>query len=126
MAQISLVTGASKGIGLAIAKRLADDGQTVVGIARSDPDEPFPGHYYKIDLEDDDAAIKGLTEIVAEHPVDNLVNNAGYSLPATAEGTTLADFDKQISVNLRGALICSQACIPTMKQKNRGRIVNIA
>ena len=126
MSRTAMVTGASKGIGLAIAKRLADSDNKVIGVARSEPDEEFPGLYFKVDLEDHATVVDALANIVNEHPVDILINNAGYSLPATAEGTTLPDFDKQINVNLRGALICSQAVIPGMKERNFGRIIHMA
>jgi len=58
--------------------------------------------------------------------VDRLVNNAGYLVPATVMETSRADFDRQTDVNLRAALLCVQACLPVMRQRNCGRIVNIA
>lgn len=122
----TLVTGASKGIGLAIAERAAADGHKVIGVARSEPDRPFPGDYHRIDLEDADGAVRALGELVADTPVDNLVNNAGYSIPQPVWETSLSEFDRQIAVNLRGALICTQACLPAMRERKRGRIVNIA
>lgn len=122
----TLVTGASKGIGLAIAERLAATGDTLVGIARSEPDRPFPGTYYSVDLEDTAAAQAALQEIASTHTIDNLVNNAGYSIPQPLGEIDLDDFDKQVAVNLRGALICTQACLPAMRAAGRGRIVNIS
>ncbi len=122
----ALITGASKGIGLAIAERLAAAGDTVVGIARSEPDRPFPGSYYSVDLEDTAAAQAALQEICATHAIDNLVNNAGYSIPQPLGEIDLDDFDRQVAVNLRGALICTQACLPAMRAAGRGRIVNIS
>lgn len=122
----TLVTGASKGIGLAIAERAAADGHRVIGVARSEPERPFPGDYHRIDLEDTDEAVRALRDLVGDTPVDNLVNNAGYSIPQPVWETTLPEFDKQIAVNLRGALICAQACLPAMRDRKRGRIVNIS
>jgi NAD(P)-dependent dehydrogenase (short-subunit alcohol dehydrogenase family) len=122
----TLVTGASKGIGLAIAERAAADGHRVIGVARSEPDRPFPGDYHRIDLEETDAAVRRLSDLVRETPVDNLVNNAGYSIPQSVWETTLPEFDRQIAVNVRGALICAQACLPAMRERKRGRIVNIS
>jgi 3-oxoacyl-[acyl-carrier protein] reductase len=122
----TLVTGASKGIGLAVAERLAKDGHKVIGVARGEPERDFPGDYHAIDLEDTEAATRRLRDVVEASPVDNLVNNAGYSIPQTVSETTLPDFDRQIAVNLRGALICAQACLPAMRAGKRGRIVNIS
>ncbi len=126
MARVSLVTGASKGIGFGIAERLSAEGHTVIGVARSDPESTFPGEYHKIDLEDTDAAIGALGELATKYPIDTLVNNAGYSIPQPVWETTLPEFEKQIAVNLTGALICAQACLPGMRARNFGRIVNIS
>jgi len=77
----TLVTGASKGIGLEIAKRLAADGHKVIGIARSKLEQPFPGDYHRIDLEDAEKATQALDDLLRTSPIDNLVNNAGYPIP---------------------------------------------
>lgn len=121
----TLITGASKGIGLVLAERLARDGHRVVGVARSDPERAFPGAYYRVDLEDAAAAAGRLAEIARAHAIDHLVNNAGYLNPKPLEQITLQDLEDQVSVSLRGSLICAQACLPGMKARGRGRIVNI-
>ena len=121
----TLITGASKGIGLVLAERLAGQGHEVVGIARSDPERDFPGAYYRVDLEDTAAAVVRLGEIAQKHAIDHLVNNAGYLNPKPIEQLTLQDFEDQIAVSLRGSLICAKACIPAMKARGRGRVVNI-
>ena len=126
MAQpVTLVTGTSKGIGKATADRLADDGHLVIGIARTTPNDA-PGPFYSVDLTDRDATAAVLAAITAEYEIDNLVNNAGYSLPETIEETSLESFDSVIAVNLTAALQCTQACLPSMKRKGKGRIVNIS
>jgi len=123
----TLVTGASTGIGLAIAKRAAADGNKVIGVARREvPAEPFPGDYYQVDLEDAESSAHTLNEIIRSTVVDNLVNNAGVPIPQSLSDVTLPDFDRQIAINLRGALICAQACLPAMRARNRGRIINIS
>lgn len=126
MTRTSLVTGASKGIGLAIAEHLAGLGHTVIGIGRSAPERDFPGHYHSIDLEDMEGAPAALAELPRDYAVDNLINNAGYSLPQPVEETDIEAFDRQIAVNLKGTLIATQACLPAMKAKGRGRIVNLS
>lgn len=126
MAQpVTLVTGTSKGIGEATAARLAADGHLVIGIARTEP-ESAPGPFYAVDLTDRAATDAALADITAKYEIDNLVNNAGFSSPETLENTSLATFDDVVAVNLTATLQCTQACLPAMKAKGRGRIVNIS
>ncbi len=126
MAQpVTLVTGTSKGIGKATAERLAADGHLVIGIARTTPNDA-PGPFFAADLTDRAATAEVLAEITGQYEIDNLVNNAGFSLPEPLEETTFESFDSVVSVNLGAALQCAQACIPSMKRKRRGRIVNIS
>lgn len=122
----TLITGASRGIGRALANRLAAAGGTVIGLARTAPEDDFPGAFFTADLADRAATEDTLAQITDRYGVDQLVNNAGALVPALIEDTTLENFDREIAVNLRAALHCAQACLPAMRAKGRGRIVNIA
>ncbi len=123
---VTLVTGASRGIGLAIANRLAAAGSTVIGVSRRRPDGDFPGTYFEIDLSNREETEQGLRDVTATHSIDHLVNNAGYLIASTLDETTSEEFDTQIAVNLRAYVQCAQACLPAMRARGRGRIVNIA
>lgn len=123
---VTLITGATQGIGRATANKLASAGHLVIGIARHTPAQSFPGKFYAADLSDERATAAVLEEITATYDIDHLVNNAGEARPQTLPETTLADFQAVISLNLRAALQCTQACLPAMQRKRRGRIVNIS
>ena len=117
-----LITGASKGIGLATSKMLADQGHQVVGLARTEPDD-FPGIFHTIDLGDEIARRTLFKELAAEHRFDGLLNNVGLVNPAPLEEITLEHFDACIDINLRCSLQATQAVVPRMKEQGRGRIV---
>lgn len=122
----TLITGASRGIGRALAGRLAAVGETVVGLSRARPADDFPGAYYEVDLADREALGGILAEITAAHPVTRVVNNAGALAAADLPGTTLEGFEAEIAVNLRAALQCVQACLPEMRRRESGRVVNVS
>lgn len=125
MSTISLITGASRGIGRGIADRLARDGHFVINLSRTKPADDFPGASYAIDLADIDAAKQTLAEITARHSVDNLINNAAMVEADTLERIDMADVDRMIDLNIRAAILAAQAVLPAMRRKKRGRIVNI-
>ena len=124
--QTTLITGANRGIGLATAKRAAEHGHLVIGIARNEPDGDFPGEFVICDLEDRSQTKKTLETICAEHDVDNLVNNAGWSFGQSVDDVDIDTFMRSIELNLRAAVQCGLAVIPQMKKNGRGRIVNTA
>lgn len=128
------ITGASRGIGLAIAKRAARDGANIAIAAKSDqPNPKLPGTIHtaaqeieaaggkalamQVDIRDEDL-VAAAAKRCAEHfgGIDILVNNASaISLTGTAD-TPMKRFDLMFGVNVRGTFVCSQACIPYMKQ----------
>ncbi len=123
----ALVTGASGGMGRAIAERLARNGVTVHALARSaDKLETLSDEVPNIkpmvcDVADTDAlagAVEGLE-------IDVLVNCAGVSRPGSLLQSDAFDIDEQIDVNLRAGLHLARLLLPGMMERDRGHIVNI-
>lgn len=122
-----LITGASRGIGRAIAKRLIDDGLQVLNLDKEAPEKLFGQEIFvQVDLADETALRSALTGLVSKHPITRLVNNAGIVRPANIDATTSADLAAVIKVNLSAAIICVQALLPSMRAARFGRIINIS
>ncbi|WP_420405282.1 SDR family oxidoreductase [Nisaea sp.] len=121
----ALVTGASRGIGRAVAGYLAERDYQVVGVARSGPPGGFPGVFRTIDLSDAEATRAALAGIAAEFEVDVLVNNAGIAPLGTVEEVTPETLEHLMSVNVRAPYQCMQAVLPGMRKRKFGRVINI-
>jgi 3-oxoacyl-[acyl-carrier protein] reductase len=131
----ALVTGGSRGIGAAIAKRLAEDGASVAITYTRGADaaasvvkeiEDAGGKAIAIHADATDAeAVKGAVEktVAALGRLDVLVNNAGIAIPKTFEETSLDELNHVIDVNVRGTFVATQAALKHMK--DGGRIIMI-
>jgi len=126
MKDYALVTGGSQGIGLAICRRLKEDGATPIIFDRVAPADPDLGEFREVDLSDTGATAAALEWALALGPVSRLVNNVGMVLPALLEDTSLEDFDTLMALNVRCAIQCTKTLAPAMRERGMGRIVNIA
>lgn len=123
----AVVTGASSGIGEAVARHLLDAGRTVISLQRRPPRFQHERlHHYTVDLADVEAARKVGIEVAARHAVRYLVNNAGVNHPGALAEVTPGDLDHAMAVNVRAAMILTQAFAPGMRAARFGRIVNIS
>lgn len=119
--KVALVTGGRSGIGQAIATRLADEGARVFTAQRG-PDDGFEG--IKADFSDPNSPAQVVAEVVDRAgQLDVLVNNAGMMQEARVEDMTLADWQKNLTVNLTAPFLMIQAALPHLR-KSRGCIVN--
>jgi 3-oxoacyl-[acyl-carrier protein] reductase len=138
VSRTALVTGASRGIGKAIALALAEAGANVA----------VNYHVRKAEAEDTVKAIQGLGRKAAAFqadvssakavadlirrtvaglgPIDILVNNAGIAVRRSLEDLSEDDFDRTLAVNLKSAFLCTQAVFAGMRQRGWGRIINIS
>jgi 3-oxoacyl-[acyl-carrier protein] reductase len=133
--KVALVTGGSRGIGAAIAKRLAAEGASValtyskgVDAAASVVEAIVHDGGKAVAIQADSAdveAVKGAVEktVATFGQLDVLVNNAGTAIPKTFEETTLEEMDRVIDINVRGTLAATQAALKHMK--SGGRIISI-
>jgi 3-oxoacyl-[acyl-carrier protein] reductase len=134
----ALVTGASRGIGRAIALALAESGAAVAVNYRQRVAEALAvvadiramgGRAVAVQGDvSDGAAVTAMVERVAAGlgPVDVLVNNAGIAIVRGIDDLTEDEFDTTIAVNLKSAFLCTKAVLPHMRAQGWGRIVNIS
>lgn len=115
--KVILVTGASKGIGLAISSKLKYQGYTVLGIARNSV-ENFPGILYLCDLTDEIATQQILEKIANDYSIDGIVNNVGISLPQPIESVDLNTTRQVLALNLLSAIQIMQFLPIPLKRKN--------
>ncbi|MDV3125689.1 SDR family oxidoreductase [Mycobacterium sp. 21AC1] len=119
-----LITGASKGIGRAVADRLAAAGHHPVGFARSaSPD--FPGTLIEVDLSDRTATDAALAAVLRDGPIEAVVNNIGLARFARIGSIDLDDLFETYDMNVRTAVQVVQAALPGMRDAGWGRIVNV-
>jgi NAD(P)-dependent dehydrogenase (short-subunit alcohol dehydrogenase family) len=125
--RVALVTGASRGIGAAVAVALRDAGATVIRIARSlAPGTANGFHDTTCDLGDSAKAASALDAIVAAHGVpDIVVNSAGSFLLRPLEATTPAEFQAQLAVNLVAPFLLARALLPRMRGAGRGLFITV-
>jgi len=134
----ALVTGASRGIGAAIAMALAEAGAAVAVNYRERADEAdavvakireIGGRATGIAADvSQAAAVAKMVDLASSAlgAIDILVNNAGLAIVRSIDELTESDFDRTIAVNLKSAFLCTQAVLPAMRAKKWGRIVNIS
>ncbi|WP_437877762.1 SDR family NAD(P)-dependent oxidoreductase [Sorangium sp. So ce513] len=128
----ALVTGGGRGIGRAIAERLAKDGARVVvaGRTQAELDETAAavgGVAVRLDVGDREATLSALAALEGQvGPIDVLVNNAGAAESAPFDRTTDALWDRMFAVNATGPFVLCRALIPKMIARGFGRVVNVA
>ncbi|MFB6285756.1 MAG: SDR family oxidoreductase [Candidatus Bipolaricaulia bacterium] len=135
--KVTVVTGASTGVGLEVARQFAQGGSDIVLAARTADDLQtaqaeienvgVDGLSVPTDVSDREqcfALIEQTTERFGR--IDVLVNNAGIGLYKPVEDVVPEDLDKALSVNFRGAMYCAQAAYHQMREQGSGHIINVA
>jgi 2-keto-3-deoxy-L-fuconate dehydrogenase len=140
----AIVTGGASGIGLAISRIFAQQGATVhilelnheqamlqadainKDLEKSDQKTVGKAFAHPVDISNQQAVIALAQKIGGLGEIDILVNNAGIAHIGNAENTLEADFDRIVSVNIKGTYNCIHAVVPIMKRNGGGVILNMA
>lgn len=121
----AVITGSSKGIGLAISHKLIQEGWNIIGIARTFPDS-LPSQFtpYPIDLEDRKNLPLLLKKLVKEYPnIDALVCNAGKGMFGSLEELSFEDIHSLIDLNFLSQVYLVKSYLPFFKQRQKGDII---
>ena len=133
------ISGASRGIGLAIAKRCAADGANVAIAAKTaEPNPRLPGTIYsaaqeieaaggralalQVDIREEEQVVQAARQTAEKFGgIDILINNASAISLTPTEATPMRRFDLMFGVNVRGTYLCTQACLPYLKRSGESR-----
>jgi 3-oxoacyl-[acyl-carrier protein] reductase len=136
--QVAVVTGAGRGIGHAIAVRLAKEGARIASVSRTEANaqktadeinaiRADAAKAYAVDVSDQGAVQKAAAQILEDFGrVDILVNNAGVTRDGLSMRMSLDDWDTVLNTNLKGAFTFTQALMRPMIKQRSGRIINIS
>ena len=124
---VTVVSGASNGIGRAIAEALLGQGRAVVNLDYAPPDWSHPLlQSFQADLTNEAATRQAAQDIAARFNVTALVNNAGATRPGTIDTATTGQLDDVVGLHLRAPMLLTQAFLPTLRASGEGRIVNMS
>lgn len=135
--QVAIITGAARGIGKEIALTLGRNGADIIiadtnlAEAKRVADEMVisgqKAMAIKVDVSSKSQVRAMIETVIKEFSrIDILINNAGVCQPRTYEEITEEDWNKVIDINLKGTFFCSQAVFPIMKERKKGKIVNLS
>ena len=128
--KLAIVTGASRGIGLAISKVLTENGMIVAGLSRNAPDEFSHKNFlhFSTDLTIEESVDKAVQKVHDSFagPVSVLINNAGVGYRGSLEETPSDKWRYLFDLNVHGLFYISKRIIPEMKKANQGHIINIS
>ncbi|EQM54376.1 short-chain dehydrogenase [Lactiplantibacillus plantarum EGD-AQ4] len=128
-----LITGVSSGFGRAMTAQLLAAGNTVIGTVRNtakvqDLIDQYPDTFICeiLDVMDVPAIHELVNRVATEHPIDVLVNNAGYGLFGAAEELSDTDIDKILATDLTGSIQMIRSVLPFMRKQQHGQIIQIS
>jgi 2-deoxy-D-gluconate 3-dehydrogenase len=131
--KVAIVTGGNGGIGLGMARGLAEAGADIAIVGRNEAKSDAAVADIKrrgakaISVVTDKPAVEAMAELVARElgRIDILVNNAGINIRKPPQALDIEEWDRVIRTNLTSAFLCSQAVYPAMKAAGGGKIINI-
>ncbi len=135
--KVAIVTGARRGIGKRIAMKLAENGAKVIvtDISKEDcekvadeiKEKNGEALALKLDVTNEEEIKDIINKTVEKYgKIDILVNNAGIYISKELENMETSEIDKELNINLKGAILCTKHILPKMKEKNYGKIINIS
>jgi NAD(P)-dependent dehydrogenase (short-subunit alcohol dehydrogenase family) len=123
MTEWAVVTGASRGIGAAVAKLLKDGGIKVLAVDLIDPENDYSEEFVRADLSKPAEAADLVRAAIESKDVTRLAHVAGYCIPASIEAATVEGITKEINISTISLISLAQVVIPSMKRLGKGRIV---
>ncbi len=125
--KVILVSGASSGIGKAIASYLSDKGHRVIGTSRSPQTQAASFEWEILDVTSQKSVESCIQRVVSKYSrIDILINNAGLGMISSLEEAPMDNINRVLDTNLLGVIRVIQTVLPIMRMQNKGHIINIS